>query len=202
MAWDDLIPFDSHETTTHIVYLFLGVFILLFGLYSHFIKDRLFMSEAFVATIFGIIVGPYALKLFDPKIDFEDTLYQVLLEVSRLVVGIQCMASGIALPGNYVWRSKLSIMVLLGPLMLAMWLVSSMGAKLIFGVSWTDAFVIGACVTPTDPVLANSVVRGAFAEAHIPPHVRLLLSAERLFNLTQRCQRRTSFGISIIADLH
>lgn len=39
--------------------------------------------------------------------------------------------------------------------------------------------VMGACVTPTDPVLANSILKGKFADEHIPLHVRLLLSGER-----------------------
>ncbi|KAF9946005.1 hypothetical protein BGZ70_003455 [Mortierella alpina] len=38
--------------------------------------------------------------------------------------------------------------------------------------------VIAACVTPTDPVLSNSVVKGRFAEKHVPPRLRYLLSAE------------------------
>jgi NhaP-type Na+/H+ or K+/H+ antiporter len=42
--------------------------------------------------------------------------------------------------------------------------------------------VIGACLTPTDPVLANSIMKGKFAEAHIPLNVRLVLSAESGIN--------------------
>lgn len=42
--------------------------------------------------------------------------------------------------------------------------------------------VIAACVTPTDPVLSNSVVKGRFAEKHVPPRIRYLLSAESGIN--------------------
>lgn len=44
------------------------------------------------------------------------------------------------------------------------------------------ALLMAACVTPTDPVLANSIVKGKFAETHIPINVRLLLSAESAAN--------------------
>lgn len=37
---------------------------------------------------------------------------------------------------------------------------------------------MAACVTPTDPVLSNSVVKGRFAEKYVPPRIRHLLSAE------------------------
>ena len=41
-----------------------------------------------------------------------------------------------------------------------------------------DALCVGACVTPTDPVLASSVVgKGKFAK-RVPGHLRNLLSAE------------------------
>ncbi|KAF9580287.1 hypothetical protein BGW38_003129 [Lunasporangiospora selenospora] len=46
------------------------------------------------------------------------------------------------------------------------------------GLGFLEAMVIGACVTPTDPVLSNSVVKGRFAEKHVPPRIRYLLSAE------------------------
>lgn len=71
-------------------------------------------------------------------------------------------------------------MMLLGPTMLAMWLVSGLIMKLMLpGFSYLQALVVAACVTPTDPILANSVVKGRFAEKHVPIHVRDLLSAER-----------------------
>lgn len=38
--------------------------------------------------------------------------------------------------------------------------------------------VIGACLTPTDPVNANAIIRGAFAMKYVPKNVRLLIAAE------------------------
>lgn len=31
-----------------------------------------------------------------------------------------------------------------------------------------EALCISACVTPTDPILANSIVQGRYAEKHVP----------------------------------
>jgi sodium/hydrogen antiporter len=92
------------------------------------------------------------------------------------------MAAGISSPGNYVWREKASLFIILGPLMLSMWIITSCGIKLIFGLDWMNSFLIGACVTPTDPVLANSIIQGSFADNHIPKNVRLLISAESAAN--------------------
>jgi NhaP-type Na+/H+ or K+/H+ antiporter len=35
-----------------------------------------------------------------------------------------------------------------------------------------------ACITPTDPILANSIVKGKFADAHIPPSLQKIITAE------------------------
>ncbi len=65
-----------------------------------------------------------------------------------------------------------------------MWLLSS---TVIFSIfrerfSFLEALALGACVTPTDPILASSIVKGNFAEEHIPATVRDLLSAESAAN--------------------
>lgn len=71
--------------------------------------------------------------------------------------------------------------VLLGPVMLSMWLTSTLILYTLFSshFSLLESMVLAACITPTDPILASSIVKGRFAEEHIPEHVRDLLSAER-----------------------
>ncbi|KAI8907983.1 Sodium/hydrogen exchanger family-domain-containing protein [Gorgonomyces haynaldii] len=181
-SWDELIPSDLPLVHAHAVYLTMGLSISLFGVFSLIIKDKLYMSECIVATIVGIAIGPYALKLFNPFETFGESFPATFLELSRVVVGIQCMLAGISNPGNYVWVERKSLLFALGPLMCFMWVVSSLGVKAIFGFDWNLSFLIGACVTPTDPVLANSIVHGSFAEKYIPQNVRLLLSAESAAN--------------------
>ncbi|KAF9192385.1 hypothetical protein BGZ51_005214 [Haplosporangium sp. Z 767] len=164
-------------TPEHIAYALMGCFIIVFGLVSLFVKEKLFISEAFVATAFGIIIGPYAIGIFDPAGWHE--FDKVTLEFTRIVIAIQVMAAGVSLPRSYVFKEKASLFIILVPLMVLMWATS---ALLIWGVipdlSFIESMVIAACVTPTDPVLSNSVVKGRFAEKHVPPRIRYLLSAE------------------------
>lgn len=76
-------------------------------------------------------------------------------------------------------RHWLSLFFLLIPCMVYGWLIS---ALIIWGLvphmTYLSAMVIAACVTPTDPILAQAVVGGKFAERHVPTHIRHLLSAE------------------------
>lgn len=71
------------------------------------------------------------------------------------------------------WESLTTLLLLV---MTIAWLVSaSFVYALIPGLTFLESLCIAACVTPTDPVLANSVVKGRFAEKYIPPHVRNIM---------------------------
>ncbi|KAF9916604.1 hypothetical protein BX616_003351 [Lobosporangium transversale] len=165
----------------HIAYALLGCFIIFFGLVSLFVKEKLFISEAFVSTAFGIIIGPYAIGIFDP-VGWKgyDT---VTLEFTRIVIAVQVMAAGVSLPRSYIVKERLSLFIIIVPLMFLMWGTSALIIwGLIPNLDFVQAMIIGACVTPTDPVLSNSVVKGRFAEKHVPPRIRYLLSAESGIN--------------------
>ncbi|KAI9339612.1 Sodium/hydrogen exchanger family-domain-containing protein [Obelidium mucronatum] len=178
MAWNDLIPHEPEIVGPHLMYLALGGFITMFGLVSLIIKDKLYMSEAMVAIIFGVLIGPIVGKALDPAHMFGDSVNHVTLEFTRIVVAIQCMACGVDLPGNYLWKEWKSLTMLLGPVMIVKWFITALGIYWIMGLTFLDCLIISACVTPTDPVLANSIVKGKFAEKHVPLNVRLILSAE------------------------
>ncbi|KAK3817717.1 MAG: Sodium/hydrogen exchanger family-domain-containing protein [Benniella sp.] len=173
------IVFES--TPEHVAYALLGCFIMVFGLVSLFVKEKLFISEAFVSTVFGIIIGPYVIGIFDPAgwKDFD----LVTLEFTRIVIAIQVMAAGVSLPRSYVVKERLSLFMIIVPLMVLMWLTSALLIwVLIPNLDFVQAMLIGACIAPTDPVLSNSVVKGRFAEKHVPPRIRYILSAESGIN--------------------
>jgi NhaP-type Na+/H+ or K+/H+ antiporter len=64
--------------------------------------------------------------------------------------------------------------------MLGGWMISgALMYGLIPGITFLEALVIAAGVTPTDPILAASVVgKGKFAADHVPSHIRHILQAE------------------------
>lgn len=61
MAWEHL-----SINKPHLVYIILGGFTTLFMLVSSIIKERMYIGEATVATICGVIFGPYAANLINP----------------------------------------------------------------------------------------------------------------------------------------
>ncbi|KAI1144322.1 alkali metal cation/H+ antiporter Nha1 C terminus-domain-containing protein [Hypoxylon sp. FL0543] len=172
MAWDHL-----SITRPHLVYIILGGFTSLFMLCSSVIKERMYIGEATVATICGVIFGPHAANLINP-ISWGN-VDETTLEFSRIVLVVQCFAVGVELPKYYMERHWKSVVFLLLPVMTFGWLVTSLIVWWMFPVmSWLESLVVAACVTATDPVLASSVVgKGKFAK-RVPKHLRDLLSAE------------------------
>lgn len=83
-----------------------SAFNIIFGLYSHFIKERLFLSESLVSMAFGIIFGPFGLGIitFPSKrsetliVDKNNELWNLFKQLARFVMTFQTMAAGISLP--------------------------------------------------------------------------------------------------------
>ncbi|KAI1469382.1 alkali metal cation/H+ antiporter Nha1 C terminus-domain-containing protein [Daldinia caldariorum] len=172
MAWDHL-----SITKPHLVYIILGGFTSLFMLCSSVIKERMYIGEATVATVCGVIFGPHAANLIDPA--SWGNVDEITLEFSRIVLVVQCFAVGVELPRYYMEKHWKSVVFLLLPVMTFGWLITSLIVWWMFPVlSWLESLVVAACVTATDPVLASSVVgKGKFAK-RVPKHLRDLLSAE------------------------
>lgn len=170
--------FSNPPSTLHQLYVLLGGFILLFGLVSLFVKERLYLTEPLVATLVGIGMGPLGLDLVNPHEWFGDDFYSRISEAARLIMGLQIMATAVSIPREFMGKHWKSLAMMLGPVMGVMWGVSAIIVHFTLNLSWLEALIIAACITPTDPVLAHSVIKGKFAERYIPTRLRNLLAVE------------------------
>ncbi|OAD79245.1 hypothetical protein PHYBLDRAFT_14428, partial [Phycomyces blakesleeanus NRRL 1555(-)] len=171
----DLIP--GEFTTFSVAIAILSGFIIFFGYVSMFLKERLFLSEALVAVIVGIIAGPLVTNGINPY-SWRDN-DEITKQLTRCIIAIQVMAVGIELPKHYMKKDWKTMIILLLPVMIVMWMVSGLIIWwMVPTINYIEALVISACICPTDPILANSVVKGRFAEKHVPSHIRNALSAE------------------------
>ncbi|KAJ2781507.1 hypothetical protein H4R18_002833 [Coemansia javaensis] len=158
-----------------VVPLALGAFAVGFGLVSMLVKERLFVSDTLVAFAFGVAIGPAGAGAVDPA-SWAD-VHPFMLQLTRLIIAVQVMAAGVTLP-KYLRTELTSLLVLLGPVMMWMWVATAVMIMMVFRLGLVEALLIASCVAPTDPVLANSIVRGRFAETKVPLHVRNIISAE------------------------
>lgn len=173
-------PADLDPTHFNIALLALGGLIYSYGLLSRFIKERLYLSAPILSVLLGVIVGPLVLNIFDVKNWGSQDI--IVEEIARLTISIQLISTALRLRSAYPFRRFRSLAILLGPLMLAMWIVSSALIYWILDIDFWVAVLIGAVITPTDPVLAATIVTGDFAEGKLPSHIRNLLSAESGLN--------------------
>ena len=95
-----------------------------------------------------------------------------------MIVGIQVFAVGVELPRFYFSRHWKSVAMLLGPIMSFGWLVCAGFVVALFRTDWPTAFVVAACLTPTDPVLAASILSNSQFSERVPKRIKDMLSAE------------------------
>ncbi|CAL1712633.1 unnamed protein product [Somion occarium] len=147
-------PFEV--SIPHIIYAVLGGFVVFFGMFSLFIREKLYIGEACWAFLFGVVIGPYAANIFDPRSwgsGNEETINTITLEFTRVVLAIGVFAIGVELPKAYMKRHWKRL-------------------------NFLSSLAVAACLTPTDPILAAAVVGGKYADKHVPAHLRHLLAAE------------------------
>jgi NhaP-type Na+/H+ or K+/H+ antiporter len=108
--WDQL-----EFTPPHLTYLLLTLFLLTYALFSQFVRNVLHLSEPMLAVLFGIVLGPYVLGILEPEAWGWDD--DVVREITRVIVGIQCFAVGIEMPKKYFNRHWKSVAMMLGPVM-------------------------------------------------------------------------------------
>ena len=160
----------------HLVYLALSSFLIIFALFSEFIRNKIHLSEPPLATLTGIAFGPVAADVTGPvRWRYQDNITQ---EMARFVTGVQVFAVGLDLPPGYVKKHWKGIGLLLGPNMIYGWFASAVILKYLISVEWSTAFIIAATLTPTDPVLSASVLGEAKFSERIPTRIRRILAAE------------------------
>ena len=163
-------------TPPHLTYLVVSAFLLIYALFSSFIRNRLFLAEPPLATLVGIMFGPQCINLLNPtKWGMADNITQ---ETARLIVGLQVFSVGVELPKMYFNRHWKSVLMMLGPVMTFSWLITALFTRLLIQTKWTTALIISACLAPTDPVLAASVLAESSFSRRVPRRLRHMLSAE------------------------
>ncbi len=109
----------------------------------------------------------------------QENLNAATLYFTRLVLGVQLVLAGVQLPSRYLTKQWKPLSILLGPIMAAMWLTSSLLVwALVPNLSFLHAMAVASCVTPTDPVLSNVIVKGKFADNNVPKGLQRIIIAE------------------------
>ncbi|EPY50436.1 plasma membrane sodium ion/proton antiporter Sod2 [Schizosaccharomyces cryophilus OY26] len=172
MAWKQL-EIDK----VHLALIVTGGFITIFCYTSRIIRERLLVGEATLGSVVGLIFGPHAANLINPK-SWGNVEY-VTIELCRMVINVRVFASGVELPAAYFQQHFSSIFMMLSMIMIFGWLISAGFAYALFpNITFLGSLLVAGCITSTDPVLSSLIVgEGAIAK-RIPQRIRALLIAE------------------------
>ena len=154
-----------------------GAVAIVLALLSDGLKSRIWLlSSPLLAIGAGIAFGPEALGWLRP-LQWPHA-HHILLELARASVAMAVMSIALRIPRRF-WRQHigtLASVVSIG--MAAMWIVSSLLTWWLLPVGAATALLIGAALTPTDPVIAGSITTGSAARKFVPLRIRHALAAE------------------------
>lgn len=125
---------------------------------------------------FGALVGAAARS---PELPQQ---FPVLEEASRLALAAGLFGLALRLPRLDVLRRWRAVASMIGLGMIGVWAISAALVYAIVSLPFETALVVGAILTPTDPILARSVAEGRPAAAEIPGRIRFTLLEESGIN--------------------
>lgn len=157
----------------HLAYAVVGLCGSVLALGSRRLRELPF-TEPMVVMALGVLLGPYVLGTLELSTHQRDLL---LLEGSRLLLAWSVMAAALRFPATGLRSLIRPVVLLLAVVMPVMALVAG-GAAVLLGLPLALAFLLGACLSPTDPVLAASVISGEPAERDLPTRLRKLVTVE------------------------
>ena len=152
--------------------LVLGALLMAGALLSG-LAHRSFLSLTALFVLAGFALGEGGLDVLtlDPQSGFVSGLATVALVVILFRDGLEVEAEML----QREWRLPLRKLVLAMPITAALVAVA---ARLVTDLGWTECFLLGALLSPTDPVLSSSVV----TNPRVPRLVRHSLNLESGLN--------------------
>lgn len=137
--------------------------------------DRWSVSPPLLALVTGVLVGPQVAGL--ASIPASEAPH-VLHVAAELLLAVALMAIALRYPFAEVRAHRHEVLLLLVVVMPVMAVVTGLAASWTLGLPLGVAAVLGAALSPTDPVLASGIVTGEAAEQAIPARDRQVLSIE------------------------
>ena len=163
---------DSIPVKLEIVLLVLGA-LLMTGALVAGLARRSFLSLAAVFVLAGFALGQGGLEVldFDPRSGFVHDLAVIALIVILFRDGLEVEAEMLQKAWHLPFRKLALAMPITGALV-------ALAAHWVVGLGWLEACLLGALLSPTDPVLSSSVV----TNPRVPRLVRHSLNLESGLN--------------------
>lgn len=156
--------------------------VLALTLVSGWIKSHLWASEALVCLLVGMVLGQHGIGLLHVDPVANEGHLAFVEQFTRLTLALSVMSAALSLPTGYITDNWRSLALILVPGTALMWFASAGIAMVWLGLPLMLALLAGAIVTPTDPVLARSIISGRLAESCVPERTRNIITSESGIN--------------------
>src|SRR4051794_6639686 len=147
--------------------------LLVIGALGSGLASRSFLSFTAVFVVAGFVLGEGGLEVLqlDAQSGFVEDVAVTALIVILFRDGLEVEFEML----QRAWRPPLAKLVIGMPVTAA---IVALASKGLLSLSWTEAFLLGALLSPTDPVLSNAVV----TNPRVPRTVRHSLNLESGLN--------------------
>lgn len=167
-----------HVSGPWLVLLIVALALFVLGAVAGVLRERSWVSEPMICLGVGALAGQAGAGLMrlDPVAHPIDLDF--LRETARFTVAIAVLGAAIRLPKGWLWRNWRGLAVAIGPGMLLMWATTTGVLTALLALPPLQAALIGAVLTPTDPVLSSTILTGRLAERTVPTNLRAGITAE------------------------
>ena len=147
--------------------------LLVFGALVSGVAQRSFLALTSLFVLLGFVLGDGALGVL--QVDARSGFVEILALTALIVI---LFRDGLEVEEEMLrtaWHLPLRKLVLAMPITAV---IVALTAKVLLDVSWTEAFLLGALLSPTDPVLSSGVV----TNPRVPRIIRHSLNLESGMN--------------------
>lgn len=153
----------------------LSFVVIMLGLFYKKLKTSL-INETILATYIGIVISPFVLNILD--VASWGSTADIMERICRFTFAMALISTAFRIPDKYLASNYRAQLVLLFLVMPGMLLCSSLIIHYVAGINWLLSLLIGAIISPTDPVLAGAIVTGQNAERNLSARIRHTISFE------------------------
>jgi sodium/hydrogen antiporter len=161
-------PFNLDTALFSIIVIVLGLF--------YKVLQKTVVSEILLSVVLGIALSPLVFDIL--RVTEWGRTEDIMEKACRLTLAMALMATAFRTPHQYLKNNVKVQATLLLLIMPAMFLSSAAIVHFLAGFGWQLSLLVGAVVTPTDPVLAGSIVTAERAKKWLPQRTRDALSFE------------------------
>jgi sodium/hydrogen antiporter len=164
------------NTPSHFILMTAGGLILFTSLFIKRIH-RSFLSEPVLVMLIGLMINLTEIRGFQ----MNDT-HSLMNVFTRVTIIVALIATALRVKHSFIVTQKKNLLLMIPLAMLGMWLLSSMLFYLVIKQDFLFSLLVGAIITPTDPVVATSMLTGELAKKLLPERIRSALSFESASN--------------------